>query len=72
MVIEYHSGGVVDMKNVMNRAWTIFRETYNYPRMPFRFIGRPCFAWALRKAWAEYPAGEGPSCCQRHPPKFLS
>jgi hypothetical protein len=37
----------------MSRAWAIFRETYNYPRIPFRSIGRQCFAWALRKAWAE-------------------
>jgi hypothetical protein len=38
---------------VMRRAWAIFSETYGYPRMPFRSIGRACFAWALRKAWAE-------------------
>jgi hypothetical protein len=37
----------------MSRAWAIFRQTYNYPAIPFRSIGRPCFAWALRRAWAE-------------------
>src|SRR5215207_745499 len=38
---------------VMTRAWAIFRETYDYPRMPFRSLGRRCFVWALRAAWAE-------------------
>lgn len=38
---------------IMSRAWAIFRQTYNYPAIPFRSIGRPCFAWALRRAWAE-------------------
>jgi len=39
--------------DVMSRAWAIFRETYGYPRLPFRSIGRKCFGWSLRKAWAE-------------------
>jgi len=38
---------------IMVRAWAIFRQTYHYPAVPFRSIGRPCFAWALRRAWAE-------------------
>ena len=38
---------------VMARAWAIFSETYSYPQIPFRSIGPKCFAWALRKAWAE-------------------
>lgn len=38
---------------VMRRAWEIFRETYDFPRMPFRSIGRACFQWALKAAWAE-------------------
>lgn len=38
---------------VMARAWEIFRETYAYPAVPFRSIGRACFASALRSAWAE-------------------
>ena len=41
---------------VMRRAWEIFRTTYSYPRIPFRSIGRKCFASALRRAWAEYRA----------------
>lgn len=35
---------------VMSAAWQIFRETYNYPRVSFRSIGRQCFAWALKEA----------------------
>ena len=38
---------------IMSRAWAIFRERYNYPAIPFRSIGRPCFAWALCEAWRE-------------------
>ena len=30
-----------------------FPQTYNYPAVPFKSIGRKCFAWALRRAWAE-------------------
>lgn len=29
---------------VMRRAWAIFRKSYNYPNVPFRSIGRKCFA----------------------------
>jgi len=42
-----------DRKAILVRAWAIFRETYHYPSVPFLSIGRPCFAWALRQAWAE-------------------
>ena len=38
---------------VLARAWAIFRASYNYPRVPFRSIGRACFAWALKAAWVE-------------------
>ena len=38
---------------LMRRAWEIFRQTYRYPQIKFADIGRKCFAWALRKAWAE-------------------
>jgi hypothetical protein len=38
---------------LMHRAWAIFRNTYRYPRIKFSDIGRKCFAWALRRAWAE-------------------
>lgn len=38
---------------IMSRAWVIFRRTYHYPAIPFASIGRPCFASALRRAWAE-------------------
>ena len=40
-------------KQIMSRAWAIFRQTYRYPAIPFASIGRPCFAWALRMAWRE-------------------
>ncbi|GEP00638.1 hypothetical protein GCM10007887_04420 [Methylobacterium haplocladii] len=39
--------------NIMARAWELFRKRYNYPRTPFRSIGRACFASALKAAWAE-------------------
>ena len=42
-----------DRKAVMTRAWVIFRQTYNYPAVRFRSIGRPCFAWALKEAWRQ-------------------
>lgn len=38
---------------VMARAWELFRQTYRYPSIPFASIGRKCFAWALKTAWAE-------------------
>jgi hypothetical protein len=39
-------------RQVMALAWAIFRQTYNpWGTMPFRSIGRQCFAWALREAW---------------------
>ena len=37
---------------VMTEAWRIFRTAYNYPYVPFRSIGRPCFVWALNQACA--------------------
>jgi hypothetical protein len=43
----------INKATVMHRAWAIFRETYRYPQIKFSAIGRPCFAWALRQAWAE-------------------
>lgn len=44
---------MLDQSEIMRQAWAIFRQTYNYPAIPFRSIGRQCYAWALRKAWAE-------------------
>lgn len=38
---------------IMTRAWAMFRETYHYPRIKFSSIGRPCFNYCLRRAWAE-------------------
>jgi hypothetical protein len=38
---------------IMTRAWAIFRRTYHFPQIKFANIGRDCFAWALRQAWAE-------------------
>lgn len=43
----------MDRSAIMHQAWTIFRSTYHYPAVPFRSIGRPCFAWALREAWRQ-------------------
>jgi hypothetical protein len=43
----------IDRAALMRRAWGIFRQTYKYPQIKFNDIGRKCFAWALRKAWAE-------------------
>ena len=43
----------IDRSALMSRAWAIFRETYKYPQIKFSDIGRKCFAWALRQAWAE-------------------
>lgn len=42
-----------DRGAIMVRAWAIFREPYKYPAIKFSSIGRKCFGWALRKAWAE-------------------
>lgn len=38
---------------IMTRAWAMFREAYGYPAIKFSSIGRPCFNYCLRKAWAE-------------------
>lgn len=43
----------IDRKEVMTRAWAIFRRTYNFPAIKYSDIGRKCFAWALRQAWIE-------------------
>src|ERR1700712_1692140 len=43
----------IDRKEVMARAWAIFRRTYNFPAIKYLDIGRKCFAWALRRAWVE-------------------
>ena len=44
---------MVNSGQVMRRAWEIFGRTYNFPTIPFRSIGRHCFASCLRMAWAE-------------------
>lgn len=43
----------IDRKEIMTRAWAIFRRTYNFPAIKYSDIGRKCFAWALRQAWVE-------------------
>lgn len=43
----------IGRKEVMTRAWAIFRRTYNFPVIKYLDIGRKCFAWALRQAWIE-------------------
>ena len=43
-----------DRTQIMVRAWAIFRETYNYPRIRFSSIGRTCFNSCLRAAWTEW------------------
>jgi hypothetical protein len=50
------SGGAmpkIDRAALMRHAWAIFRQTYKYPLIQFKDIGRNCFAWALRQAWSE-------------------
>ena len=42
-----------DRAALMRRAWAIFAESYKFPQIKFRDIGRKCFAWALKRAWAE-------------------
>lgn len=44
----------IDRRAIMLRAWEIFREQYNYPRVGFNSIGRKCLGWAIRAAYAEY------------------
>jgi hypothetical protein len=41
----------MDKSRIMQAAWQIFRETYHYPAVPFKSIGRPCFGWALSEAY---------------------
>jgi len=43
----------IDRAALMARAWAIFRQTYQYPQIKFKDIGRHCFAWALKQAWIE-------------------
>jgi hypothetical protein len=43
----------IDRAGIMLRAWAIFRTTYRFPQISFASIGRPCFTWALKQAWAE-------------------
>lgn len=42
-----------DKSAVMTRAWEMFRKTYSYPAVPFKSIGRKCFAGCLRNAYQE-------------------
>jgi hypothetical protein len=54
--IDSAAGGAmskIDRSALMRRAWAIFGETYKYPQIKFADIGRRCFAWALKQAWAE-------------------
>lgn len=37
-------------RQIMQAAWQIFRESYNFPAVPFKSIGRKCFGWALSEA----------------------
>jgi hypothetical protein len=50
------SGGAMpkfDRAAIMARAWSMFRETYSYPSIPFASIGWKCFGSCVRRAWAE-------------------
>jgi hypothetical protein len=41
---------------IMKRAWTLFRSRYRYTGkggIPFKAIGRACFASCLKAAWQE-------------------
>jgi hypothetical protein len=47
----------MNRRAIMQRAWTIFRESYRYTGpggIPFKAIGRRCFGACLRAAWKEY------------------
>lgn len=41
----------MNKQEIMKAAWAIFRETYHYPAVPFRSLGRKCFGWALSEAY---------------------
>jgi hypothetical protein len=60
----------IDRKEVMARAWAIFRRTYNFPAIKYLDIGRKCFASALRQAWiderAAARAGNHDCPCRLH------
>ena len=47
------SAGTVDRSAVMRRAWGLMRVSYGFGHVRFASIGRACFAWCLRMAWAE-------------------
>lgn len=47
------TAGTIDRRAVMRRAWDLMAISYSFGRIPFRSIGRKCFAWCLRKAWSE-------------------
>lgn len=48
-----NSSPVMDRTAVMRAAWALFRECYSYPRVPFKSLGRECFAHCLKLAWAK-------------------
>lgn len=47
---------MTNTRTIKDRAKQIFAETYGYPRLPFKSIGRKCFAAALANARAEAKA----------------
>ena len=42
---------MINRRQVMQTAWNLFRKHYNFPRLPFKSIGRKCFAWCVGEAW---------------------
>jgi hypothetical protein len=55
----------LDPRTVKERAKSIFRETFHYPGIAFRSIGRECFAWALRSARFELEHGTAAERAER-------
>jgi hypothetical protein len=51
--IPVNGGALSSRRDIMARAWAIFRQTFHYPQIKFSSIGRDCFNACLRQAWAE-------------------
>ena len=42
---------MINRREVMQIAWSLFRKHYKFPQLPFKSIGRRCFAWCVGEAW---------------------
>ena len=41
----------MNKREIMTAAWALFRETYHYPAVPFKSLGRQCFGWCLSETY---------------------